>query len=147
MLTYGPADQHLQHIPDGNGDGTFTAVEQIATGTLCLSVVAADFDGNGLPDLAVASASNDTIETFRNVGGYFVTSTAIKTPSDPFALVAADFTDDGRIDLAVTSYGVGGSRSSSATATARSMLRPRYPWDPRQQASPRPTLRVTDVSI
>ena len=41
-------------ILKGNGDGTFTTAQQLSTGPLCLSVIAGDFNSDGLPDLAVA---------------------------------------------------------------------------------------------
>jgi hypothetical protein len=41
---------------DGNGDGTFQAPQQFATGPASTFVTVADFNGDGLPDVAAADA-------------------------------------------------------------------------------------------
>jgi len=54
----------------GNGDGTFQQVQSIHTGSLPQSIVAADLNGDGHPDLAVADYSEDTVTIFLWNDGY-----------------------------------------------------------------------------
>jgi hypothetical protein len=103
----------------GNGDGTFTEANgsPIPTGNYNPGpVVAADFTGDGIPDLAVANftaappgspQSNVVILLGKGDGTFTAASgSPILVGLDPFAMVAADFNQDGHIDLAVDNYGV-----------------------------------------
>lgn len=87
----------------GNGDGTFkqAAGSPLTTGSSPASVVAADFNGDGFLDLAVANSSDNTVSVFLGNGnGTFAAKTDFPTGASPVALAAADFNVDGRIDLA-----------------------------------------------
>ena len=67
-------------------------------------VVRADFNGDGLLDLAVANRNHDSYSVALGApGGTFsaAVETSIALGSAPVALVAADFDDDGDVDLAV----------------------------------------------
>ncbi|WP_231738133.1 FG-GAP-like repeat-containing protein [Terracidiphilus gabretensis] len=96
----------------GKGDGTFTAV----TGLTGLSNVylpyafsVSDFNGDGIPDVAVAFALNDQFEdgnlnTYLGKGdGTFspTPSTSTYINAAPTNMVVADFNGDGRPDIAV----------------------------------------------
>jgi hypothetical protein len=98
----------------GNGDGTFTQ----ATGSPITSnynpaqIVAADFNGDGVPDLAVANFTAVFPSTTGNVvvllgkgDGTFTPAPLINVGLNPLALLAADFNQDGNTDLAVDNYG------------------------------------------
>jgi len=90
----------------GNGDGTFGAKTDIATGTTPISVVAADFNGDGNLDLAVANQGDNTISLFlgNGTGGFAAPTTVpalLTTGHAPTALATADFNNDGHADLAV----------------------------------------------
>jgi type II secretory pathway component GspD/PulD (secretin) len=74
-----------------------------ATGKGPVSVVSADFNGDGKIDLAVANQTDDTVSILLGDGhgNFTATSTPPATGKGPIALVAADFNGDGKIDLAV----------------------------------------------
>ena len=73
-----------------------------ATGASPAGVVAADFDGDGDIDLAVANQSDDTVSILLGRGnGSFAPRTDFATADTPVALTAADFDGDGNLDLAV----------------------------------------------
>jgi len=99
----------------GNGDGTFGAGTTFAAGTHPQAVIAADFDGDGKKDLAVAIApltppftSNNVKVLLGNGNGTFGAPLPFSTNSlSPSSLVAFDFNNDNRPDLAVVNSGGG----------------------------------------
>lgn len=90
----------------GNGDGTFQSQSVVANeaGSLPIAMTAADFNGDGNLDLAIAS--NDTVTVLLGNGdGTFQYSPALVTPVSPVnpkSIAAGDFNGDGVPDLAVT---------------------------------------------
>jgi FG-GAP-like repeat len=109
----------LGHSPDGN-DAVGVALWQgghwdiyepqfaapsfhpIPTGNLPTSVVPADFNGDGNPDLAVSNrASDDVSILFGDGAGGFGPQTAFPAGDGPEDLAAGDFDSDGAIDLVV----------------------------------------------
>lgn len=87
----------------GNGDGTFGQHVDYQTEKEALSIVAADFNGDGNVDLAVAGQAENTVLTFLGNGdgtfqqpGEFPTGTG----GAPSFLAIGDFNHDGKIDLA-----------------------------------------------
>ena len=89
-----------------NGSGNFTepatSPEPVLGGPF--SVVAANLDGDGDQDLAVANSNSDNVTVLRNNGAANFTQPASspETVGDgPVSLVAADLTGDGNRDLAV----------------------------------------------
>ena len=107
----------------GNGDGTFNPGSPIPGFNYNpAQVVAADFNGDGYPDLAVADfipvnqnppipdRTSNVVVMLGNPDG---SGTFTPAPGSPItvglyalALVAADFNQDGHTDLAVDNYGV-----------------------------------------
>jgi hypothetical protein len=89
-----------------NGSGGFTVSAPSPTyqvGEWPLSIVAADFNGDGFTDLAVTSYTDATVTILTGSGnGTFTVGTPIAVGNGPWALAAADFNGDSRIDLAVT---------------------------------------------
>ncbi len=99
-----------------------------APGGGAFAIVAADFDGNGTLDLAVAEQNSNRIDIFLGNGtGGFTGPGAFTVGTGPEALAVGDFNGDGKPDLAVlnTSDGTvsilintGSSFSRAATLSA-----------------------------
>jgi len=87
----------------GNGDGTFTAVTpNPVVGYYPFSVIAGDFNGDGIPDLAVGNVMNSTVSILLGKGdGTFTSEPELNTGGGVGSLVTADFNGDGIPDLAV----------------------------------------------
>jgi hypothetical protein len=84
------------------GDGTFGAGVDYTVGTEPLSVCAADFDGDGAPDLAAANFVDNNVSILKNNGdGTFSSAVNYGVGSGPYCICAADFDGDGKPDLAV----------------------------------------------
>jgi hypothetical protein len=89
--------------PDGtNGKSARRALVQAR---LAQTVAAADLNGDGLTDVAVADFLNDSI-TIRlaKASGGFEAGRSIPAGRGPRSIVAADFDHDGSIDLAVGAF-------------------------------------------
>jgi hypothetical protein len=83
----------------GNGDGTFEAAVQYTVGESPSSVAVADFNGDGKPDLAVATKSYLVI-LLGNGDGSFQPPVTVPGVTAPSFAVAADVNGDGKADLA-----------------------------------------------
>ncbi len=94
----------------GNGDGTFqTPTSLLSTGTNTDpdSLAVGDFNGDGIPDLAVANYATGTVSVLLGNGGTPPTFQGhIDSPvgSEPAALAVGDFNGDGKLDLAVANF-------------------------------------------
>jgi hypothetical protein len=89
----------------GKGNGTFVpkAVSP-QTGSVPYSVVVADFNGDGKPDLAVANAGSNTITVLLGEGnGNFAPPISPAVATDPVYAAVGDFNGDGVPDLAAAS--------------------------------------------
>jgi len=119
----------------GNGDGTFTATTASPqTGQTPLSVAAGDFNGDGVPDLAVANESGcgggtATILLGNGDGTFTPTATSPAAGFCPYFVALGDFNGDGLPDLVVANNGdvvttgsatvlLDASQSATATLTA-----------------------------
>jgi hypothetical protein len=99
----------------GNGDGTFTSKGSVAIGGAFQTFAAGDFNGDGIPDLAVVNTTADIVTILLGNGdGTFTTSTAAtsSTGVNPVCISVADFNGDGIPDLAVGNSPSGGGSGS-----------------------------------
>jgi hypothetical protein len=86
----------------GNGDGTFQPARTIAVGRFVWSVAVGDVNGDGIPDLAVASSGSNDVSVLLGIGdGIFQAPQSFAAGSAPVFVVTGDFNGDGRVDLAV----------------------------------------------
>ncbi|MBL9076799.1 MAG: VCBS repeat-containing protein [Planctomycetes bacterium] len=92
---------------NGVGTGSFANGTTPAVGTTPRAIVAGDFDGDAITDLAVANETDDTVTVLLGNGtggrgdGTFTAQTPRAVGSGPIALAHGDFDSDGDLDLAV----------------------------------------------
>jgi hypothetical protein len=95
----------------GNGDGTFHAPLSVDTGGLVPNfIVAGDFRGNGMLDIAFAvpdqnqsgGSSQNVAILLGNGNGSFQAPQTFAAIDNPANIIAADFNNDKHLDLAVT---------------------------------------------
>jgi hypothetical protein len=86
----------------GKGNGTFVPMASSPeTGSIPYSVAVADFNGDGIPDLATADAGSNTISVFLGKGnGTFAPGLNPPAGTDPVYAAVGDFNGDGVPDLA-----------------------------------------------
>ncbi len=91
----------------GNGDGTFQGARQYSPGTNSDpdSVAVGDFNGDNIPDLAVANYATNRVSIMLGVGdGTFQPAVAFQVGSGPTSVATADVNGDGKLDLVVTNF-------------------------------------------
>lgn len=95
----------------GNGDGSFrfndTNYDPDGVSNAEQPVIA-DFNGDGILDIAVANKGNGTVSLFQGLGNGYITSAGnINLPgvTGAIGLAAGDLDGDGKADLAVANYG------------------------------------------
>lgn len=84
------------------GDGTFASALTYAADIQAQSVAAADFNGDGRPDLALINGISDLDILINQGEGRFAPFVNRAAPSSAVVMAAADLDGDGRMDLAVT---------------------------------------------
>jgi Pro-kumamolisin, activation domain/FG-GAP-like repeat/Bacterial Ig-like domain (group 3) len=87
---------------------TFVNSSSPATGNGPIALAVGDFNGDGIPDLAVANNFDNTVTVCLGdgKGNFAATATSPLTGfNSPFAIVAGDFNGDGNLDLAVVNGG------------------------------------------
>ncbi|HRI34563.1 MAG TPA: VCBS repeat-containing protein, partial [Saprospiraceae bacterium] len=81
-----------------NGNGTFANRVDVPTGNRPESVAAADLNGDGKSDLAVANFGSGTLSVLLNNGdGSFAPKVDYPTGSVPQSVAAADLNGDGTL--------------------------------------------------
>ena len=90
----------------GNGDGTFQTQKTYNVGSAVSSVAIADFNGDGIPDLAVGYDNGvDGLSILQGNGdGTFQAPQAISAGTGTDDIIVGDFNADGKLDIAVTNY-------------------------------------------
>jgi hypothetical protein len=83
----------------GNGDGTFRPRTDYATDIIPVHVVAADFNGDKILDLAVATHGNSVSVLLGNGDGTFQPRTDYPVGSLPGAVGVGDLNGDGKLDV------------------------------------------------
>jgi hypothetical protein len=91
----------------GNGDGTFQTGRPFSTGGSPGVIVIADFNGDGIPDLAVSNltSTGQVAVLFGNGDGTFQTAIQYAVGTG-FGIATADFNGDGKPDLAIVGTSV-----------------------------------------
>jgi hypothetical protein len=90
----------------GVGDGTFVASGTFTVGDNPSAIVAADFNGDHLADLAVANRNSGDVSILLNNGsGGFEDQVRYTVGDQPTSLVTANFNGDAFTDLAVANAG------------------------------------------
>jgi hypothetical protein len=105
----------------GTGTGSFGAVTNYvsAIGAVCYGITSADFNNDGITDLAVANNGLSHVSVMSGNGaGSFATAGNFNVQNVPLALCQNDFNKDGKIDLAVTNAGANGGVSVLLNATS-----------------------------
>ena len=137
----------------GKGDGTFTTTNTLLTGYQ-YAIAAADFNGDGKPDLAFSDTVNNLVYLLTGNGDGTFTTSGTFASFATFALSAADFNGDGAPDLATLQYpqqtvgeslaiGLAATRVATATVTGISLpsspktqiIKASYPGDSYYAAS------------
>jgi Flp pilus assembly secretin CpaC/tetratricopeptide (TPR) repeat protein len=94
----------------GNGDGTFikpggTRLD-FPAGTNPTSIAVADFNQDGLPDLAVTATGDNSFALLLGAGGgAFDAPIEVPVGTTPDSTATADFNGDGLPDLAISNFG------------------------------------------
>ena len=91
--------------------GSFTASSVTSNGNHA-TVASGDFNGDGIPDLAIADFVDQTVTvTLGDGAGGFVAQGPIAAGYNPLLPVTGDFNGDGKVDLAWLNGGTGGGFS------------------------------------
>ena len=86
----------------------FARASEIPVGLGPFALTTADFNGDAIPDLAVANASGHTISILLGRGDGSFARTDLATPAQgPRGITAADINNDGRVDLISTGFDSG----------------------------------------
>jgi Big-like domain-containing protein/VCBS repeat protein len=96
--------EHQIHVYFRNANGTFAAPVVLSEGDFPGSLVSADVDEDGHPDLITANWNDDTVVVERYAGSRTFTKTTLSTmrrgvKGNPRSLIARDVNGDGHVDI------------------------------------------------
>src|SRR5262249_14320921 len=87
----------------GGQGNTFGNTSFIHVGSRPVAIAMGDVDGDGVRDLAVANAGDNTVSILRGAGtGAFTPLAVLPTESSPGGVALQDVNGDGKLDLIVT---------------------------------------------
>jgi hypothetical protein len=101
----------------GKGDGTFTLGPAYVASSTPNHLATADFNGDGIADLAVCNTGASSVNVYLGNGtggvpdGTFASGISVPAGSGPNAAAIADWDQDGRPDIAIASNNSGNSSS------------------------------------
>jgi type II secretory pathway component GspD/PulD (secretin) len=88
------------------GSGAFGTQVAYAAGTAPTSIAVADYNVDGIPDLAVTASQDNSVAILLGQGpGTFGPFFELGVGTDPVSVATADFNSDGRSDVAVANNG------------------------------------------
>ena len=98
------------------GTISFAPHVDFTAGTSPQALVAADFNGDGNEDLAVADHTGDKVSIFFGNGdGGFSAGPVLALSAPPVSIITGDFNGDGKPDLAVAASPAAGSTATTVT--------------------------------
>lgn len=90
----------------GDGAGAFGAATHYLVESWPLDIVAGDFTGDGIPDLAVANRFSNSVSLLvGSATGSFAAPVHFAVGLQPLSIASGDFNEDGKLDLAVSGSG------------------------------------------
>jgi hypothetical protein len=94
----------------GTGTGSFGTATNFTVGSTPYSVTSADFNGDGLADIATANYGSDNISVLLNTSTNTITASFgsainFNAGSGSISVISADFNGDGLADIAAANYG------------------------------------------
>ena len=101
----------------GINAASFATKVEVNTGNTPRWVVAGDFDGDGLLDLATAASGDDNLEVYLNTSSVgsvsFAAAVTSATNNDPNVVATSDIDGDGKLDIGVTTWNGGAGTTVS----------------------------------
>ena len=94
-------DDGIVAIQAGNGDGTFGPPVAIRSGGAPSSLVSADLDGDGVPDLVIGDSSTASVQVLLGNGDGTFSAGQVFAIGPVYRLRIVDFNGDGIPDIAV----------------------------------------------
>ncbi len=91
----------------GKGDGSFGPPSYFGAGTFPLALSVANFNGDGMLDLAAANFGGTSLAVLSGNGdGIFQPATFVAAGREPFSVTSADLNGDGKADLIAANHSV-----------------------------------------
>ncbi len=89
------------------GNGTFAGEQDYSLAGTPVSLAVGDFNGDGIPDVAVGESGQGVFVLFGQSDGTLGTPVQVDTSASPIGLAAGSLTTDGRTDLVVADQATG----------------------------------------
>ena len=103
VTSFGFSTAPIASVLLNDGAGNFTVAGTAPLGSGPQNPVVGDFNGDGIPDVAVVNSFDTTVSILLGDGsGHLAAQPAVGVGSGPEVLAVADFNGDGKLDLAVS---------------------------------------------